>query len=90
VLQKLRAKRTEDATDQSEERWRFCRPGPPLTARHPELFSVLPRDRGGRFQANADSAALVDEGTLSGNPPDDILGGQYRRHPATTLRSGRS
>jgi hypothetical protein len=88
VLQKSGAKRTHGVTDYSEERRRFRRPGPPLTARHPKLFPELPHDRGCRFQANADSASLVDEGTLGGNPPDDILGGQYRRHSAITLRRG--
>jgi hypothetical protein len=29
------------------------------------LLPVLPHDRGGRFQANADGAALVYEGTLA-------------------------
>ena len=57
--------------------------------RHPELVSILPHDRGGRFQPNADGAALIDKGTLGGNAPDDILGGQYRRHPVTTLRRPR-
>jgi hypothetical protein len=57
--------------------------------RRPELFPVLPHDRSGRFEANADSAAFIDEGTLGGNPPDDILGRQYRRHPATTFRRSR-
>jgi hypothetical protein len=52
------------------------------------IAPVLPHDRGRRFQANAHGAALVDEGTPGGNPPDEILGGQYPRHPATTL--GRS
>jgi hypothetical protein len=31
----------------------------------------------------------IEQFTLGGNPPDDILGGQYRRHPATTLRRSR-
>jgi hypothetical protein len=53
------------------------------------LLSVLPYNCAGRLKANADGAALVDKGTLGGNPPYDILGGQYRRHPATTLRHGR-
>jgi hypothetical protein len=52
------------------------------------LLAILAHDRV-RFQANADGAALVDKGTLGGYPPDDILGGQYRRHSATTLRRGR-
>jgi hypothetical protein len=38
------------------------------------LPSVLPRDRGGRFEPNADRAALIDKGTLGGNAPDDIFG----------------
>jgi hypothetical protein len=47
------------------------------------LVSVLPHDRGGRFQPNTDGAALIDKGALGGNSLDDILGGQDRRHPAT-------
>jgi hypothetical protein len=54
------------------------------------LLSVLPYDRSGRFQTNADDASLTDEGALGDNSPDDILGGQYRCHPATTLRRNRS
>jgi hypothetical protein len=50
------------------------------------LVSILSHDRGGRFEPNTDGAAIVDKGALGGNAPDDILGGQYRRHPATTLR----
>jgi len=50
------------------------------------LAPVLPHDHGGRFEPNTDGAVLIDKGTLGGNAPDDILGGQYRRHPATTLR----
>jgi hypothetical protein len=52
-----------------------------------ELLSVLPHDRCGRLKANADGAALVDKGAFGGNPPDNIFGGQYRRHPATTLKT---
>jgi hypothetical protein len=40
----------------------------------------LAHDRGGRFQPDADAAALVDVSALGGNAPDDILGGQYRCH----------
>jgi hypothetical protein len=47
------------------------------------LASILPHDRGGRFQPNTNSAALIDKGTLGGNAPNDIHGGQYRRHLAT-------
>jgi len=46
------------------------------------LASVLPHDRGGWFEPNA-NGALIDNDTLGGNAPDDILGGQYRRHFAT-------
>jgi len=55
-------------------------------SRPPELLSVLAHNRGGRVQADADSAALVDEGALCGDPPDDIIGCQYRRHLLTALR----
>jgi hypothetical protein len=51
------------------------------------LVSVLSHDRGGRFELNADGAALIDKGALGGNAPNDILGGQYRRHPATTFET---
>ena len=61
----------------------------PLPPRRPELAPVLPHDRGGRFEPNTDGAALIDKGTLGGNAPDDILGGQYRCHPNTTLRRPR-
>jgi hypothetical protein len=49
-----------------------------------ELLAILPHDRGGRPQPDSDAAALVDKGALGGNSPDDILGGQYRRHFAAT------
>ena len=49
------------------------------------MLPVLPDDRSRRFEANADGTALVDKGALGGNAPDDILGGQYRCHPVTTL-----
>jgi hypothetical protein len=49
------------------------------------LPSIQPHDRRRRFQPNADAAALVDKGALGGNPPDDILGGQYRPHSPTTF-----
>jgi hypothetical protein len=50
------------------------------TDRPPDLLAVLARDRGGRVQANADSTTLVNEGALCGDPPDDVLRCQYRRH----------
>ena len=31
-------------------------------------------------------AAFVEKGALAGDAFDDILGGQYRRHPATTSK----
>jgi hypothetical protein len=49
------------------------------------LPSIQPHDRRRRFQPNADAAALVNKGALGGNAPDDILGGQYRRHSPTTF-----
>jgi hypothetical protein len=50
----------------------------------------LVHDCGGRFQPNPNAAALVDKGTLGGYPRDDNLGGgQYRRHPITTLKRSR-
>jgi hypothetical protein len=52
------------------------------------LLSVLPHDRGGRFEADTHGSTLVvDKGALGGNPPDDIFRGQYRCHPATTLKT---
>jgi hypothetical protein len=56
-----------------------------LPPRRSELISVLPHDRGGRFQPNADGAALIDKGTFGGNAPDDFFWGQYRRHAAKNL-----
>jgi hypothetical protein len=47
---------------------------------------VLPHDRSCRLQADSDGTAFVDKGALDGNSFDDILGGQYRRHPATTSK----
>jgi hypothetical protein len=55
--------------------------------RRPELLPILPHDCGGRLKANADGAMHVNEGTLGGNPPNDILRGQYRRHPVTNLET---
>jgi hypothetical protein len=54
----------------------------------PELLSILPHDRGCWLQADSDGAASVNKGALGGNSFDDILGGQYRRHPATTFALG--
>ena len=34
----------------------------------------MPDDCRGRFEPNADGAALIDKGTLGENSPDDILG----------------
>jgi hypothetical protein len=50
------------------------------------LLSILPHDHRGRLQADSDGAAFVNKGALGGNPFDDILGGQYRRHSATTSK----
>ena len=71
---------------QSQQRQRFRWATLPLPPRRPELVAVLPHDRGYRFQANTDGAALIDKSTLGGDASDDILGGQYRCHPATTFR----
>ena len=51
-----------------------------------ELIAVLPHDRRGRFQPNADATSVIDEGALGGNSFDNVLRGQYRRHPATLTR----
>jgi hypothetical protein len=48
------------------------------------LLAVLPHYLGRRSQPNPDPTLIVDKGALGGYTPDDILGGQYRRHP--TLR----
>ncbi|HEY1888413.1 MAG TPA: hypothetical protein VGG86_20580 [Roseiarcus sp.] len=52
------------------------------------MLSVLSYDRGGRLQPNADPAELVVIGALGRNSPEDILGGQNRRHlpPPVTRR----
>ena len=56
-----------------------------VSAAAPGIGFLLRHNRGGRFERNTYGAALVDKGTLGGDAPDDILGGQYRRHPATTI-----
>jgi len=61
--------------------------GPPLAPRRAKLLPILAHNCGGRFQSNPHAAALVDKGALGGDPPDDILRGQYRRHPTTSRRS---
>jgi hypothetical protein len=48
--------------------------------RSAELLAVLMHDHGGRLQPNADGTALIYEGALCGDPPDDILRCQYERH----------
>src|SRR5215471_12931194 len=58
---------------------------PPLSARCPELLPVLAHDRSRRSNPNADAAPLIDECTFSRDPPHDILGCQYERHPLTTF-----
>jgi hypothetical protein len=45
-----------------------------------KLLSVLPYDRSCRFEADADATPVINIGTLDGDAPDDILGGQNRRH----------
>jgi len=57
-----------------------------VARRRAKLLAVLPQDRRGWLEPNTDAALLVDKATLGGNPPDDILGPQYPRHPDTTLR----
>jgi hypothetical protein len=44
------------------------------------LFFGLPHDRSRGLQSNTNGTALVDIGTLGGNSPNHILGGQYRCH----------
>jgi hypothetical protein len=39
------------------------------------LLAVLPHDRGGRPQTNANGASVIDEGAFGGNSLDDILRG---------------
>jgi hypothetical protein len=65
---------------QSEERRGFWQPGSWLSSPWPKLLAVLAHDRRCGLQANADGAALVDEGAFGGNSFDNILGGQNRRH----------
>ena len=50
--------------------------------RDPATHRVLhmAHDRGCQLQPNADAATVIDIGTLGGNAPDNILGGQYRYH----------
>jgi hypothetical protein len=44
------------------------------SARSTELVSALPHNRSGRFEPNADGAALIDKGTLGENSADDTSG----------------
>ena len=78
-MQKLGAKELYAAVHLEQGRG-FNRSRPPLTPRCPELLPVPPHDRGCQLQPNADAATIIDIGTLGGNAPDNILGGQYRYH----------
>jgi hypothetical protein len=84
VVAEVRCKKKSNAPvtgDRSEHGGWFRRPRPTLSARHPpELFPILAHDRGSRFQPDADATTRIDIGTLGGNAPDDILGGQYSWH----------
>jgi len=56
---------------------------PALTPWRPELLpSTVAAAGSGQCRA-----AVVDKGALGGNPPDDILGAQYRRHPRHHLET---
>ena len=44
------------------------------------MLSVLADDGRCGFEADADSAVLIDIDAFGGDPPDDILGCQYPRH----------
>jgi hypothetical protein len=57
--------------------------GVPARGHRAELLAILPHDRRRRFEPDADRAVLINERALGGNSLDEILGGQYRRHPAT-------
>lgn len=68
------------ATNYSEQGRGFRRPRPTLPPPDPKLLSILPHDRGCRFEPDADTAPVIQIGALGGNAPDDILSGQYRCH----------
>src|SRR5271166_1317917 len=60
VVTPLRARQVVAKPDASKQTRRFHRPGP--APQHPELLPVLPHaNRGGRFEADADGATLVDD-----------------------------
>ena len=64
----------------SEQGMGFSPAAPPLSPPRRELLPIPPHNRGGRFEPDADTAAVIDIGALRGNAPDDILRGQYRCH----------
>jgi hypothetical protein len=50
-----------------------------------KLLAILPDDRRGRFDPNADAAPVIDIGTLGGNPPNHVLSRQNCCHDAAIL-----
>jgi hypothetical protein len=50
------------------------------------LLSILPDDRGRRFETDPDATSLVDIGTLGGNPPNNVFSCQNRCHYVAKLR----
>ncbi len=50
-----------------------------------ELFSVLLHNRNGRFEANADTAPVINVAALCCHPTDDILGSNYQRTAQSTI-----
>jgi hypothetical protein len=55
-------------------------------ARRGELRISVPIGYIWHREANSDGATFVAKGALGGHSFDDILGGQYRWHPATTSK----
>jgi hypothetical protein len=74
--------REEEGRSQ-QRRWFWRAASLPEPGR-PKLLTVLPYDRGRRFEEGAAAALIVDKRALGGNSSDDILGGQIsvpcRRH----------
>ena len=91
ALRKLGAKRKpQGATELSEQGRRFQQSRPALSPLPAELLSVLPHNRRGWFEPDADTATLVDIGALSDDAVDDILGVKIAvigRHLDTQLRN---
>ncbi len=65
---------------------RFCQPAPLSGLRYlMKLPGIFLHNRGGRFEANADTTTVINKLALRCNPPDNILGSQYGCGAALTF-----